>query len=266
MGIHVPEKILVGRIKFGTTYVSGFYNDITSPYDGAPLSYTATFEIPSYSAGYPGYYNNPNLYNVNDVQVGWQFLLPNGKWYDITSIVSTNGDNEIVLQITDTDLRVLTTDPNNDPPSNGPTEGNYGILFPLINGIPQIANLSNFTSAFPVDSYWIDDLQGVAASYLAANGGGSGSAGTAGTSGSSGTSGVDGVSGTSGTSGSSGISGVDGTDGSSGTSGVDGVSGTSGTSGTSGSDGTSGDSLFALTGSVWATTNDVEITGSLSIT
>jgi len=42
-------------------------------------------------------------------------------------------------------------------------------------------------------------------------------------------------------------------------------SGTSGTSGTNGSSGTSGDSLFALTGSIWNTTNNVGITGSLDI-
>jgi hypothetical protein len=63
--------------------------------------------------------------------------------------------------------------------------------------------------------------------------------------------------------GTSGTSGTSGSDGSSGTSGVDGVSGTSGTSGTSGS---SGDSLFALTGSHWNTTNNVQITGSLDVT
>ena len=39
----------------------------------------------------------------------------------------------------------------------------------------------------------------------------------------------------------------------------------SGSSGTSGTSGTSGDSLFAETGSMWATTNNVEITGSLKI-
>jgi hypothetical protein len=75
--------------------------------------------------------------------------------------------------------------------------------------------------------------------------------------------GGNGSSGTSGSSGSAGTSGSSGSDGTSGTSGSDGTSGTSGTAGTSGS---SGDSLFALTGSVWATTNDVEITGSLNIT
>jgi hypothetical protein len=57
-----------------------------------------------------------------------------------------------------------------------------------------------------------------------------------------------------------------GTSGTSGTSGSNGTSGTSGSNGTNGSSGTSGDSLFALTGSVWNTTNNVGITGSLIIT
>jgi hypothetical protein len=68
-----------------------------------------------------------------------------------------------------------------------------------------------------------------------------------------------GASGTSGTSGSSGSSGT------SGSSGSNGSSGTSGTSGSNGSSGSSGDSLFALTGSVWNTTNNVGITGSLDL-
>jgi len=88
------------------------------------------------------------------------------------------------------------------------------------------------------------------------------SSGSSGTSGTSGTSGQAGSSGTSGTSGDSGSSGTSGSSGSSGTSGVAGSSGTSGTAGTSG---TSGDSLFALTGSVWNTTNNVGITGSLTV-
>jgi len=47
--------------------------------------------------------------------------------------------------------------------------------------------------------------------------------------------------------------------------GASGTSGTSGSSGAAGSSGTSGDSLFALTGSVWNTTNNVGITGSLTL-
>ena len=86
--------------------------------------------------------------------------------------------------------------------------------------------------------------------------------GTAGTSGSNGTDGSSGTSGSNGTDGSSGTSGSNGTDGSSGTSGADGAIGTSGSDGSSG---TSGDSLFALTGSVWYTKNDVTIDGKLSI-
>ena len=98
--------------------------------------------------------------------------------------------------------------------------------------------------------------------------GSSGSSGTSGSSGSSGTSGSSGSSGTSGSSGSSGTSGSSGssgTSGSSGSSGTSGSSGSSGTSGTSGSSGTSGDSLFAQTGSYYATTNDIQITGSNSL-
>jgi len=92
--------------------------------------------------------------------------------------------------------------------------------------------------------------------------GSNGSSGTSGSSGSSGTSGSNGSSGSSGTSGSSGSSGTSGTSGSSGTSGTSGGTGSSGTSGTSG---TSGDSIFALTGSVWNTTRDIGVTGSVYV-
>jgi hypothetical protein len=70
---------------------------------------------------------------------------------------------------------------------------------------------------------------------------------------------------TNGTNGTSGTSGAAGSSGSSGTSGASGSSGSTGSSGTDGSSGTSGDSLFALTGSIWNTTNDLGITGSLNI-
>tara|TARA_R110000868_G_scaffold370916_3_gene634439 strand:+ start:8472 stop:11774 length:3303 start_codon:yes stop_codon:yes gene_type:complete len=82
----------------------------------------------------------------------------------------------------------------------------------------------------------------------------------------SGSSGTSGSSGSSGSNGSSGTSGSSGSNGSSGTSGSSGSDGSSGTSGSDGSSGTSGDSLFAQTGSYWATTNDLQITGSLGIT
>jgi hypothetical protein len=155
--IQQPDKLLVGKIKYGTSTVSAY--NVGGTYDGAPLSYVCTFEVSSFSAGFPAYQNNPNLYNAYDIKVGWQFLLPNGRWYDITNIISVNNDNEIILEITDTDLHVLVADPSNDPPQNGPTENNYGIFYPLVNGIPKLANLSNFTTAFPIDGYWIDDIE-----------------------------------------------------------------------------------------------------------
>ena len=98
----------------------------------------------------------------------------------------------------------------------------------------------------------------------------SGTSGTSGSGGSSGTSGSDGSSGSSGTSGSSGSSGTSGSSGSAGTSGTSGSSGISGVNGSDGTSGTSGDSIFAQTGSApydfWATSKNVQITGSLITT
>jgi hypothetical protein len=92
-----------------------------------------------------------------------------------------------------------------------------------------------------------------------------GSSGTSGSNGTNGSSGSNGTDGTSGSNGTNGSSGSNGTNGSSGSSGSNGTNGSSGSNGTDGSSGTSGDSLFALTGSVWNTTNNVGITGSLNI-
>ena len=242
MAIHIPAKILVGKILNGTTNISTYWSGGT--YDGAPLSYTATFQIDNVSAGYPTYANNPALYNAYDIEIGWQFLFPNGAWYDIID-KTVNNDNEIILEIRDTDLRILTNDSLNDPPFNGPSENVYGVLCPVVNGVAQLANLSKFAGAFPTDSYWVDDMQAEATNYIVANGGGG-----------------SGTNGTSGTSGSSGTSGESGTSGSSGTSGE---SGTSGSSGSDGSSGTSGDSLFISGAGFYYTTNDIQISGSLVV-
>ncbi len=74
--------------------------------------------------------------------------------------------------------------------------------------------------------------------------------------------GIQGESGTSGINGTNGSGGINGTNGSGGVNGTSGINGTNGSGGTSG---LRGDSLFALTGSVWATTNTIEITGSLTV-
>jgi hypothetical protein len=145
------------------------------------------------------------------------------------------------------------------------------------NGSSYIAIQDNINKIPSIEvSYWL--LQSLAGSNgtsgtsgtdgTSGTSGSSGSDGTSGTSGSSGTdgtSGTSGSSGTNGTSGTSGSSGSSGTSGSSGSSGTSGSSGSSGTSGSSGSSGTSGDSIFALTGSVWNTTNNVGVTGSVYV-
>ena len=118
----------------------------------------------------------------------------------------------------------------------------------------------------PETGHIVASVGGAGTSGTSGSNGTDGSSGSNGTDGSSGTSGVDGVSGTSGTSGSNGTDGTSGSSGISGVDGTDGSSGISGVDGTDGSSGTSGDSLFAQTGSFWATTNDIQFTGSLYTT
>jgi len=93
----------------------------------------------------------------------------------------------------------------------------------------------------------------------------SGSNGTNGSSGTSGSNGTNGTSGSNGTNGTSGSNGSSGTSGSNGTNGTSGSDGTSGSNGTDGTSGTSGDSIFAQTGSYYNTTNNIGITGSLTV-
>ena len=76
---------------------------------------------------------------------------------------------------------------------------------------------------------------------------------------------VIGSSGTAGSSGTSGVAGSSGTSGAAGSSGTSGGTGSSGTAGSSGTSGASGASPFALTGSIYNTTNNIGITGSFFV-
>ena len=221
MAVTIPDKLIVGKINFGTTSVSTFWNN-GDAYDGAFLSFIANFNIIPQGASYPGNVENPNLYNANDIQVGWKFGLPSGRVYTVKSI-TVNSDTNADIEIEDTDLYNYVSTPNLD---NGPTEESYGIFYEYVDGVARLSNLTNNISSFPNQGYWIDDIFGSSVKDLSLDGV-SGSAGTAGTSGSSGTSGTEGSSGTSGSDGSSGTSGSDGSSGSSGISGVDGTDGSS---------------------------------------
>jgi len=220
MAIGTPDKLIIGKINFGTTTVSSFWSSVDA-YNGTFLSFTCNFEITPQAASYPDNTENPNLYNANDIQVGWKFALPSGKIYTVKSITVIS-DTNANIEIEDTDLTNYINSPSLD---NNPTEDSYGIFYEYVDGVARLNNLTLNINSFPNQGYWIDDIFGNSVKDLSLD---SGSAGSAGTSGSSGTSGVDGISGSSGTSGSSGISGVDGTNGSSGTSGTSGSSGISG--------------------------------------
>jgi hypothetical protein len=143
---------------------------------------------------------------------------------------------------------------------------NLGYKFPAINVFDSSDKVVIPTEIEVIDSnnlkvYFNEAQTGTVIATIGGNGS-SGSSGSNGTDGSSGSNGTDGSSGTSGSNGTDGSSGSNGTDGTSGSNGTD---GSSGSNGTDGSSGTSGDSLFAQTGSFWATTNDVQFTGSISM-
>jgi hypothetical protein len=162
--------------------------------------------------------------------------------------------------LTNTLQTIQAGDGSNSPLQMSLTQVNISGSF-LINNVP-ITNGTNGTSGTS-GSDGTDGTSGTdGSSGTSGTDGSMGSSGTDGTSGSSGTSGSNGSDGTSGTSGSN---GSDGTSGSSGSDGTSGSSGSDGTSGSSGSDGTSGDSLFAQTGSYWATTNNLQVTGSVRV-
>ena len=234
MAISAPDKLLIGKINFGTLNVNQFYSSQDS-YDGTLLSFGGNFEIVPQTGAYPINEINTELFTAYDIQVGWKFALTSGKIYTVKNITvnsATNAD----IEIEDTNLEQHVATGN-----NAPDEDTYGIFYEYIDGVARISRLSLNQLAFPNLGYWIDDIIGNSIKDLSLDGG-SGSAGTAGTSGTSGLDGTSGSNGSSGTSGSSGISGVDGTSGSSGISGVDGTSGSDGSSGSSGTAGTSGTS------------------------
>ena len=156
--------------------------------------------------------------------------------------------------LTNTLQTIQTGDGDNSPLQMSFTGVNISGSF-FINNVP-ITNGTNGTSGTSGSS-GSDGSSGTSGS--------NGSSGTSGSSGSNGSSGTSGQSGSSGSAGSDGSSGTSGTSGGTGSSGSSGSNGSSGTSGVNGSSGTSGDSLFALTGSVWSTTNNLQITGSLFV-
>ena len=97
MAIGTPDKVIIGKIQFGSTSISSYWSSIDS-YNGVYLSFTCNVDIIPQDATYPTNDPNYNLYNTNDIQIGWKFALPTGKIFTVKSITvnsDTNADIEL---------------------------------------------------------------------------------------------------------------------------------------------------------------------------
>ena len=170
MALTSPDILIVGSIKFGTVNVTETFSSASSIYNGVNLTYNAQFEIIPQTSGWPNNESNLNTFNANDIEIGWKFNLPSGKIYDVVG-VSVYNDYSASIDIKDTNLREYINSVQ-DPPSNTPEEGDYGIFVSTVNGIPYIANLTQNSGFFPDQSYWTDDVLANSINILADSGSG----------------------------------------------------------------------------------------------
>ena len=136
MDLNQPDKLILGSVDFGTTITSQFFNSGSSVYNGVPVSYISNFTIIPQQAGYPDNQLNYNLYNANDIQVGFKYAQSTGKIFTVISITATT-DTTAVIELEDTGLDNYVNSVT-DPPVNYPDEGSNGIFFEYVNGLSLI--------------------------------------------------------------------------------------------------------------------------------
>ena len=175
MALTSPDILIIGSIKFGTANVIETFSSASSIYNGVNLTYNAQFEIFPQAAGWPNNDANPNVFNANDISIGYKFNLPSGKIYDVIGI-NVHNDYSASINIRDTNLREYINSVQ-DPPSNFPEADAYGIFVPTVNGIPSLSNLTINSGFFPIESYWTDDIlaHSITSIALSGSGGGTGS-------------------------------------------------------------------------------------------
>jgi hypothetical protein len=170
MALTSPDIVLIGNIKFGSlNAIETFYSG-SSIYNGVNLTYNAQFEIIPQVSGWPDSQTNYNTFNANNIAVGWKFNMPSGKIYDVTS-VNVYNSTSASINIRDTNLREYINSVQ-DPPDNTPEEQTYGIFISLINGIPNLSNLTQNAGFFPLASYWTDDILAHSITDIAESGSG----------------------------------------------------------------------------------------------
>ena len=173
MALTPPDIIIIGQSKFDTTTVIDYFNSGSSIYNGVNLTYNAQFDVIAQTSGWPDNDTNYNTFNANNIEVGWKFLLPSGKIYDVTG-VEVYSDDSASVSIRDTNLREYINS-TSYPPSNFPEEESYGIFIPTTSGSPNLSNLAQNAGVFPDQAYWTSDVLAQSITTIAESGSGGGS-------------------------------------------------------------------------------------------
>jgi hypothetical protein len=173
MALNQPGILIVGSIQFGTISEIDYFSSGSSVYNGVPLTYNCQFDIVQQTSGWPNNETNFNTFNAYNIEVGYKFNLPTGKIYDVVAI-DVHSATSASIDIRDTNL-VTYISSYQDPPENYPTQGDYGIFIPVIDGVPSITNLPQYEALFPLRSYWTDNVIAASVNTIIESGSGGGS-------------------------------------------------------------------------------------------
>jgi hypothetical protein len=87
---------IVGKIKPGTSFVSSFYNNPSSTYNGFPYVFSVTLEIIATNNSDDRIIPNPYSYDTNFIKEGMWLGQTNGFSYKIVSVETPTNSSEIM--------------------------------------------------------------------------------------------------------------------------------------------------------------------------
>ena len=154
-----PTQLLITKINSGSLVVADTITDETSTLFGYPTKFQVglTITVQSHSdVSTPTSFQ----YGASDITTGDWLLQPSGKAYRISSVISRDGDSNMVVIIEDVDNYILLSDVSGTS-NNYPDEEQAGVCIELDSeGLPIIANISQLSGELPDRGYWIDDIIG----------------------------------------------------------------------------------------------------------
>ena len=154
-----PTQLLITKIDSGSSVVVDTITDESNIWYSSPVSFQVnlTITVQSHSDGST---LTPFQYGANDITPGDWLLQPSGKAYRISSVISRDGDYNMVAVIEDVDNYVLLSDTTSTG-NNYPDEEQAGVCIELDSeGLPILANIAQLAAELPGSGYWIDSIIG----------------------------------------------------------------------------------------------------------